>query len=507
MKKRIFFTVISLVLIFMLLNTPYYKRFHRKNRYVEFPFMSVIKEDGTLLLSGANHTGQLGNGTRNDVESFIDVLDNVVSVENGFFTTYAIKEDGTLWAWGSNDEGQVGNGSKDDFILTPTKVLDDVRVVESTLETAYAIKNDDTLWAWGDNTYGAVGKGLEANERTPVKVLDDVKIVKNFGNNTYVIKNDDTLWGWGFNMYGQVGTGNDKHILRPRKILNDVQDVTFNDESVLALKNDGSLWSWGIPVIYSNESKNTNKPQKIMDDVLKVEMGRFTTIILKSDNTLWSIGLGYNGRNREDYEKNEAIKILNDIEDFDISTFNEETLVIKKDGSLWGFGENTYGQIGVGSVDPVPLPTKIMENVTFANSDYNTTYVIQKDGSLWTCGYGATTDKKTELTKILENVEYVHPGAWQSVAVTSDGSLWLLEQEGGPQKLTDGVSTVDKTVIKSTEPKDMIRLEDSGYSFKFFTFKHLIGWILLIVLINNWYKYYKEFKMQKKIESRRKQKS
>jgi hypothetical protein len=31
----------------------------------------------------------------------------------GWDTTFAVKGDGTVWAWGRNDYGQIGNGSRE----------------------------------------------------------------------------------------------------------------------------------------------------------------------------------------------------------------------------------------------------------------------------------------------------------------------------------------------------------------------------------------------------------
>ena len=63
----------------------------------------AIKTDGSLWAWGSNYYGELGDGTREDRNTSIKVMDGVTSVSAGGFHTMAIKADGSLWAWGNNN--------------------------------------------------------------------------------------------------------------------------------------------------------------------------------------------------------------------------------------------------------------------------------------------------------------------------------------------------------------------------------------------------------------------
>jgi len=70
-----------------------------------------------------------------------------------------------------------------------------------------------------------------------------------------------------------------------------------------------------------------------------------------------------------------------------ISTGSHHTMAIKKDGSLWGWGWNSSGQLG----DGVPFssqiaPVRIMENVVAVDAGAFHTVAVKIDGSLWTWG-------------------------------------------------------------------------------------------------------------------------
>lgn len=49
-------------------------------------------------------------------------IDDIISVAAGDFHTVALKNDGTVWAWGRNHEGQLGDNSRTDR-LTPVQVV------------------------------------------------------------------------------------------------------------------------------------------------------------------------------------------------------------------------------------------------------------------------------------------------------------------------------------------------------------------------------------------------
>ncbi|MHB8872587.1 MAG: RCC1 domain-containing protein [Myxococcaceae bacterium] len=80
--------------------------------------------DGGVRCWGANGKGQLGDGTVLNQRSPVDVFGlppGVVSVAPGGSHTCAVTSAGGVKCWGSNNHGQLGDGSKDDH-LTPVDV-------------------------------------------------------------------------------------------------------------------------------------------------------------------------------------------------------------------------------------------------------------------------------------------------------------------------------------------------------------------------------------------------
>ena len=75
-------------------------------------FTLFLKADGTVLATGDNTFGQLGDGTQTVRSSPVAVinLSNVVATSASQLHSLALLQDGTMMAWGRNAEGQLGNG-------------------------------------------------------------------------------------------------------------------------------------------------------------------------------------------------------------------------------------------------------------------------------------------------------------------------------------------------------------------------------------------------------------
>ena len=88
-------------------------------------------------------------------------------VSLGYYHSAAIKADGSLWAWGYNGSGELGDGTTNNSDI-PIKILEDVKEVSLGGNHSAAIKADGSLWMWGDNYYGQLGNGTTTDRFTPV---------------------------------------------------------------------------------------------------------------------------------------------------------------------------------------------------------------------------------------------------------------------------------------------------------------------------------------------------
>jgi len=106
------------------------------------------------------------------------------------------------------------------------------------------------------------------------------------------------------------------------------------------------------------------------------------------------------------------------------TTGSNSTFLIAEDSTLWGFGPNYYGELGVGNNDPQPTLIQLNNSKWISlSSSWGITTAIKEDGTMWLWGnftilfpvqIGTDNDWK-ELHTHFSNV----------IALKSNGTLWF----------------------------------------------------------------------------------
>ncbi|WP_353050505.1 T9SS type A sorting domain-containing protein [Chryseobacterium sp. ISL-6] len=128
---------------------------------------------------------------------------------------------------------------------------------------------------------------------------------------------------------------------------------------------------------------------------------------------------------------------------------------LKKDGTLWSWGDNSDGALGDGTTTNRNTPTQVGTAADWVKIVAGVSYSagIKADGTLWTWGWnydgqlgdGTKTNRNTP-TQVGTATDWVHmaTGASHMVALKSDGTLWAWGNNKYGQ-LGDG-TTVNKTL-------------------------------------------------------------
>jgi len=271
----------------------------------------------------------------------VQLLNNVIGVYGGWHSGFAIRADNSLW---TIDE----NGSMHKNTEPPIKIMDDVTEVACANSLWIALKTDGTVWQYPYNSeYDSYGK----------QMIMGVKQISANIRSFYALKDDGALWGWGDNYQGDLGvkTG-ETNINTPIKILDEVESVYAFGLSAFAIKSDGSLWGWG----------NNNDG-----------------LIFTGEDETWAFDPYPDGSQSVITSQFTPVKMLDDV--IKIAGRTHLT-VIKKDHSLWVWGNNNDGQLGDGTTKSNYMPTKLADNVVDVTATGMFTIFLKNDGTLWGCG-------------------------------------------------------------------------------------------------------------------------
>lgn len=275
--------------------------------------------------------------------------------------TLAIRDDNKCWAWGDNHINVFETGeffkSKEpkylgefvrwipnsqnkiaiirnegiEFYIYDTWHLGidndveskDWRYISRTSTFTLGIKENGTLWSWGDNSYGALGNGSTIDSSYPKMIGKDKdwSMISSGDFHSVALKKDGSLWSWGSNGYGQLGYKSELFQLTPKKIESKNSlgwiSVDASGSYTFAISKDSSLWAWGY-----NE---------------KGELGLGNK--LSSNNTIRQIG------SEKNWKK--------------ISAGSSHFAAVKNDGTLWIWGYNSKGQLGIDSLSESMTPIEV----------------------------------------------------------------------------------------------------------------------------------------------------
>ena len=187
------------------------------------------------------------------------------------------------------------------------------------------------------------------------------------------------------------------------------------------------------------------------------------TLILKNDSTLWGCGDNQYGQLGLEnvFSSTTFTQITGDIKS--VCCGGNHTLVLQNNGTLWGCGWNGYGQLGLGDTSSRNTLTQITTNVDNIKSIYSDSYhtfILKNNGTLWGCGYngygqlglGEDVNNKTTFTQIVDvyDVKSIYCGFNHTIILKNDGTLWGCGQNNNGQ-LGLGDATNRKIFIKITD--------------------------------------------------------
>ena len=307
---------------------------------------------------------------------------------------------------------------------------------------------------WQDGT----GTGVPASGSTknvpPFSIKSDVSITwiykKAYLLTIGTVPQTGALYGYGSNDYGQLGLGINSTksaalLSKSDTTVKEWKAISTGSDHSAAITIEGYIYTWGnnsSGQLGTGNTTNASTPYRIPNNgagFISVSAGTKSTMAIKNDGTLWGWGTNIYGQLGVESSATtltylSPVQIGNGTTWLSVTAGQDGYLAIKSDGTLWAWGYNYYGQTGTGSRDGVYTPRQVgSDRWSVVSAGANHAAGIKKDGSLWSWGYnyygqignGTMVNSSVPVQiRVGSTWKDVSAGNVHTLGVQADGTLW-----------------------------------------------------------------------------------
>ena len=444
-------------------------------------------KDGTCYSCGINSYYQLGHPTLNGIYSYatkITGISDVKAISTGFGFSMFLKNNGDLYVCGTSGYGATTlTSTVDAGSIKLTSALTNVFQVSCSRDTTLVVFSDkmNIVYLYGadgryndqSSTSSTLGRSPNPTSLTTVGNRN-IKQIECGAKSLYYIDVLNNLYATGFNNFGQLGTGNRTTITSwetvwgyPYGALTGVvSKISSATATLQILTLSGDLYMCGL-LPWTNKSTDSapdsidNVPTSdsyYRSDAVKYTIGT-KVLDIYSIIINWTASLGNNyvscvfvterqyrvltssSVSKPLYQNGTTIPIIpltNEIKPYSVS-------LIDSVGSIWVFGNNTYGT-NVTVTNGYNKVTKAFGSPVIQVSDtFRGTVVLLQNGDVWSFGYnqygelGTTVSSATDTTEKVGSgagvkltfagiganiIKFIASGLYHTVFVTSAGAVY-----------------------------------------------------------------------------------
>jgi len=425
---------------------------------------AVFTAESGFYYWGRNDYGQLGlsDTTHRSSPTQMGYQNSWNNLAFGQFHTVAYGSyngsGNAFYTWGRNNFGQLGKNTTTDSSTPALTVIDyvadDGYAVAASADSSFVVRKNGTIWSWGRNygNYSLGPIGSTGNKSSPVQIVSSFVWQDVSGGNKFAVattQNSSNLFASGDNRYGQLG---DSFTTATSRRYNDFRQTFSNAptwEKVfgchyfsLAIKQDSTLWSWGLNTfgqLGTNDIINRSIPTQISGNYTLASGGQSHAGAIKSDGSLWMWGgntLGQLGDATLTSRSSPVQTSAGGTNWSKLACGNIHTGAIKTDGTLWMWGANAGGTLGINTITIRSSPSQVGSDTTWKEIalGFEHTAAIKTDGTLWTWGRNTlgqlgdntTTNRSSPIQTVAGGITWsqVACGLQHTAAIKTDGTLW-----------------------------------------------------------------------------------
>jgi hypothetical protein len=272
-----------------------------------------VRAASELIVKAPTETGGASDGPERNTGTSAVVAGSAVYA-GGVLTCATLEREG-LACWGLGQSALVA-------------LTNDVADVSIGRAHACALARQGRVSCWGSNTDGQLGIATAGAATRPAPVAGELtfKAVSAGGDHTCALTVDGNAYCWGKNSFGQLGDGTTRNRSVPTPVSGNrtFRSIAAGGAHTCAVGTDGAVYCWG-------------------------------------DDFSGAVGGGRNQAETEPVNVDRGRYAMESV-----TAGGKHSCGITRTGEAYCWGENRYGQVGVGSrTDRIPLGRKVQRDVAF----------------------------------------------------------------------------------------------------------------------------------------------
>ena len=296
--------------------------------------------------------------------------------------------------------------------------------------------SDGKVYVFGDNSNYLLGMKTRSdivntpteNEYLSGTTIDKIELQNDFA----IALIGNQVWGWGINSVGRLSTCGST--VKYPEVLSDklvsISDIAAGDSHCVAITDNGDLYGWG-----------SNSVKQLGGDTSSrvVDIPELINITDSKDNPISLV---------------------------DIAADGSHTIAVANDGTVYAWGDNSYGQLGDNS-SRLKTPSKVYGNSSYVYSSQKFSAVITEAGDISlsgsnSCGQlgdGSTKTRNTFARITNTNVTSASLGGEFAGYISYDSRLycWGDNTYGQCGNGKGGLKSQPETVIRDGLCKQLVQ--------------------------------------------------